>query len=177
VVFDGRDISRLPAQTIVRLGVAHVPEGRRLFAGLTVEENLRIGAYHRRDGEVSRDLEWVLTLFPRLRDRLRQVSGSMSGGEQRMCAIARGLMSRPRLIMIDELSLGLAPRLVEDLLGRLQEVGTNDRSILLVEQDVDAALRVAARGYVMETGEIVAEGPAGELLDDPRIREAYLGVA
>ena len=154
-------------------GVAHVPEGRRLFAGLTVRENLRVGAYAR-GGEA--DIERAVGLFPRLGERLDQVAGSMSGGEQQMCAIARGLMADPKLIMIDELSLGLAPNLVEQILERLTSVTEAGTAVLLVEQDVDAALEEAARGYVLENGRIVAAGESASLLDDPRIREAYLGV-
>jgi branched-chain amino acid transport system ATP-binding protein len=170
--FRERDLAGLLPEQIVERGIAHVPEGRRLFAGLTVRENLRVGAY-RRGG----DLGYVLELFPRLEERLRQVAGSLSGGEQQMCAIARGLMSSPDLLMVDELSLGLAPNLVEQILDRLEAIAANGTAVLLVEQDVDAALRLAARGYVLETGAIVAEGPSSDLLADPRIREAYLGVA
>jgi ABC-type branched-subunit amino acid transport system ATPase component len=173
----GRNIVGLAPERIVGLGIAHVPEGRHLFAGLTVRENLQIGAHHRRDGQVQEDLDWVLELFPRLRELLPRVAGRLSGGEQQMCAIGRGLMSRPALIMIDEMSLGLAPNLTESLLDRLREVPDRGLSALLVEQDVDAALEVASRGYVMETGRIVAEGSSTELRGDPLIREAYLGVS
>jgi branched-chain amino acid transport system ATP-binding protein len=151
------------------------PRARRRFPGLTVRENLIIGAYSRRDG--ARDIERMVHLFPQLGERLDQVAGSLSGGEQQMCAIARGLMARPNVLMIDELSLGLAPKLVDQLLERLQEIPEDGTSILLVEQDVDAALRLAQRAYVMETGRIVAEGTGEQLLNDPRVREAYLGVA
>ena len=158
---------------VVKTGIAHVPEGRRLFAGLTVRENLQVGAYAR-GGKA--DIERAVGLFPRLGERLDQVAGSMSGGEQQMCAIARGLMADPKLIMIDELSLGLAPNLVEQILERLTSVTEAGTAVLLVEQDVDAALETAARGYVLENGRIVAAGESASLLDDPRIREAYLGV-
>jgi branched-chain amino acid transport system ATP-binding protein len=161
-------------EDVARAGIAHVPEGRRLFAGLTVRENLRVGAYAS-GGEA--DIERAIELFPRLGERLDQVAGSMSGGEQQMCAIARGLMGDPKLIMIDELSFGLAPKLVEQILERLTGVTEAGTSVLLVEQDVDAALEVAARGYVLENGRIVAAGDSASLLEDPRIREAYLGVA
>src|SRR3954468_5885496 len=174
VFFDDVPISDLRPEQIVARGVAHVPEGRHLFSGLTVRENLMAGAFARRDGG---DLERALDLFPHLKERLDQVAASMSGGEQQMCAIARGLMSSPKLLMIDELSLGLAPKLVEDILGRLQEVADQGTALLIVEQDVDAALRIASRGYVLETGRIVSSGKSRELLDDPRVREAYLGVA
>ena len=161
-------------EDVVKAGIAHVPEGRRLFAGLTVRENLQVGAYAS-GGKA--DLERAVELFPRLGERLDQVAGSMSGGEQQMCAIARGLMANPTLIMIDELSLGLAPNLVEQILERLTSVTEAGTAVLLVEQDVDAALEAAARGYVLENGRIVAAGESASLLDDPRIREAYLGVA
>ena len=173
ITFDGKEISGLTPEEVVGLGIAHVPEGRRLFAGLTVRENLVVGAYSHRDGI---DVDRVVQMFPRLGARLEQVAGSLSGGEQQMCAIARGLMARPKLLMIDELSLGLAPNLVDQLLDRLKDVPADGTSILLVEQDVDAALRLAKRGYVMETGRIAATGTGEELLSDPRVREAYLGV-
>jgi branched-chain amino acid transport system ATP-binding protein len=166
-------VGRAPEEA-VRAGLAHVPEGRRLFAGLTVRENLRVGAYvHGERADIDRAVE----LFPRLGERLDQVAGSLSGGEQQMCAIARGLMANPKLIMIDELSLGLAPKLVEQILERLTSVTEAGTAVLLVEQDVDAALEAAARGYVLENGRIVASGESSALLEDPRIREAYLGVA
>jgi len=161
-------------EEVVRAGIAHVPEGRRLFAGLTVRENLRVGAYAS-GGDA--DIDRAVELFPRLGERLDQVAGSMSGGEQQMCAIARGLMADPKLIMIDELSLGLAPKLVEQILERLTSVTEAGTSVLLVEQDVDAALEAAARGYVLENGHIVASGESASLLEDPRIIEAHLGVA
>jgi branched-chain amino acid transport system ATP-binding protein len=172
--FDGRSLVGLPPEQIVELGIAHVPEGRRLFPGLTVRENLLAGAYASRGVA---DIDRAVELFPRLGERLTQVAGSLSGGEQQMCAIARGLMSRPKVLMIDELSLGLAPKLVEDILERLEAVAEEGTALLVVEQDVDAALRIAARGYVLENGRIVASGPSRELLEDPRVREAYLGVA
>lgn len=176
IVWDGTDIAALPPENVVGRGISHVPEGRRLFAGLTVRENLSLGAYSR--GQVSsQEIDRVVQLFPRLGERLDQVAGSLSGGEQQMCAIARGLMAHPRLLMIDELSLGLAPKLVDQLLDRLQEIPGQGTSVLLVEQDVDAALTLAQRAYVMETGRIVAKGTGEELLNDPRVREAYLGVA
>lgn len=176
VGWEGRNLAGSQPEQIVGLGIAHVPEGRRLFPGLTVRENLRIGAYHRKDADIDADLEWVVGLFPRMGERLGQVAGRLSGGEQQMCAIGRGLMSRPKLIMIDELSLGLAPNLVELFLERLVDIAATGTGVLLVEQDVDAALHVAARGYVLETGHMVAEGDSATLLADPRIREAYLGV-
>ena len=174
VRFDGDSLTGLAAERIVSRGIAHVPEGRHLFAGLTVRENLMAGAFAGRDGP---GLDRALELFPHLKDRLGQVAGSMSGGEQQMCASARGLMSGPKLLMIDELSLGLAPKLVEEILERLGEVAGQGTALLIVEQDVDAALRIAGRGYVLETGEVVSSGESAELLDDPRVREAYLGIA
>jgi branched-chain amino acid transport system ATP-binding protein len=172
IEFKGSDITHLAPERIVERGISHVPEGRRLFPGLTVKENLRVGAY--RSGDV--DLERAVELFPRLGDRLSQVAGSLSGGEQQMCAIARGLMSEPDLIMIDELSLGLAPKLVEEIIERLAEVSARGTAVLLVDQDADLALEAAARGYVLETGRIAASGSGEQLLADDRVREAYLGV-
>jgi branched-chain amino acid transport system ATP-binding protein len=174
VRFDGRSMLGRPPEDVVRAGIAHVPEGRRLFAGLTVRENLLMGA-HAQPGDA--DIERAVEMFPALAGRLDQVAGSLSGGEQQMCAIARGVMARPRLLMIDELSLGLAPKLVEQILERLPGVTEAGSAILLVEQDVDLALDLAARGYVLENGRIVATGASAELLADPRLREAYLGVA
>jgi branched-chain amino acid transport system ATP-binding protein len=172
--FDGDSVAGIRPEEVVKRGIAHVPEGRHLFSGLTVRENLMAGAFAGRDGA---DIDRALELFPHLRERLGQVAGSLSGGEQQMCAIARGLMSAPKLLMVDELSLGLAPKLVEDIIGRLEEVAGKGTSLLIVEQDVDAALRIAARGYVLETGRIVSSGESKQLLDDPKVREAYLGVA
>jgi branched-chain amino acid transport system ATP-binding protein len=166
----------MPSHQIVSLGIAHVPEGRHLFSGLTVKENLVIGSYHRKDSGIEADVQRMVEYFPQLGERMSQVAGRLSGGEQQMCAIARGLMAKPDLIMIDELSLGLAPNLVDDLLDRLDEIKRSGTSVLLVEQDVDAALRTAAHGYVLETGRIVAQGESAELLSDARVKEAYLGV-
>jgi branched-chain amino acid transport system ATP-binding protein len=173
VRFEDQPLRGLRPEQIVARGVAHVPEGRHLFQGLTVRENLMAGAYVRRDGA---ELDEVLELFPRLGERMSQVAGSLSGGEQQMCAIARGLMSRPKLLMIDELSLGLAPKLVDQIIDRLEVVAEGGTALLVVEQDVDAALRIAARGYVLETGRMAASGSSAELSEDPRVREAYLGV-
>jgi branched-chain amino acid transport system ATP-binding protein len=174
VRFEDQPLRGLRPEQIVTRGIAHVPEGRHLFQGLTVRENLMAGAYARRDGA---DLDEVVELFPRLGERMSQVAGSLSGGEQQMCAIARGLMSRPKLLMIDELSLGLAPKLVDQIIDRLEVVAEGGTALLVVEQDVDAALRIAARGYVLETGRMAASGSSAELSEDPRVREAYLGVA
>ncbi len=169
--FRGKELAGLPIEDIVRLGMAHVPERRRLFPGLTVRDNLRLGAWRSRDV----DLQRVLDLFPLLGERLGQVAGSMSGGEQQMCAIARGLMSQPDLIMIDELSLGLAPILVDEIMSRLPDIAAAGTAVLVVEQDVDVALRTAEFAYVLETGHVTITGPSRTLLADPRIRDAYLG--
>lgn len=176
VLFEGDEIQGMAPEHVVRRGIAHVPEGRRLFAGLTVRENLMMGAFHRRDEEIEADLDRVITMFPKLGDRIGQVAGHMSGGEQQMCAIARGLMSRPRLIMIDELSLGLAPNLVDMFLERLPALTEDGTAVLLVEQDVDAALDVAERAYVLESGSMLLSGPSAELRDDARVQQAYLGI-
>jgi len=175
--FSGGDLTKANTSDIVAAGIIHVPQGRRLFAGLTVRENLLQGAYLRRDRqEVQADLDRVVTLLPRLGERFNQAAGKMSGGEQQMCAIGRGLMSRPRLLMIDELSLGLAPLVVDNLLNLISEINRQGTTILLVEQDVQVALEHAHRGYVIETGRIVRSAPAAELLDDPGVKQAYLGL-
>jgi branched-chain amino acid transport system ATP-binding protein len=171
-VFQDTELSGRSIEQIVDLGIAHVPEGRRLFPGLSVRDNLRLGGWRVNN----RDLDRVVELFPVLGDRLNQVAGSMSGGEQQMVAIARGLMSQPHLIMIDELSLGLAPMIVDEIIERLPEIAASGTSVLLVEQDVDAALSVAEQAYVLETGHVVLSGEAGELLADERVRESYLGI-
>jgi branched-chain amino acid transport system ATP-binding protein len=177
--FAGRDITRIRAEYIVKAGLAHVPQGRRLFGGLTVEENLRLGAYTKRAGlanAIATDLERIYALLPKLRERRQQVAGSLSGGEQQMCAIARGLMTRPDLLLIDELSLGLAPTIVDDLLAAIDNIHRQEQlSILLVEQDVQIALERASRGYVIENGRIVLSGLGSELLKSEAIRVAYLG--
>jgi len=178
-VFAGRDITRYRAERIVQLGLVQVPQGRRLFGGLTVEENLRLGAYTHRAGSanaIAADLERVYTLLPQLRERRRQLAGSLSGGEQQMCAIARGLMARPALLMVDELSLGLAPNIVDDLLAAIDNIHRQEQlSFLLVEQDVQIALERAHHAYVIESGHIVLSGPAADLLRSEKIRMAYLG--
>jgi branched-chain amino acid transport system ATP-binding protein len=165
-----------PAQ-VLGLGIAHVPEGRRLFGAMSVEDNLMMGAYLRRASraELQRDLERIYALFPRLQERRTQAAGTMSGGEQQMCAIGRGLMSAPRLLMIDELSLGLSPLLVEQLVDALRVLNREGLTILVVEQDVVTALELSGTAFVMDTGRIVRHGPSGELLGDPAVRQAYLG--
>ncbi|MBE3598904.1 MAG: ABC transporter ATP-binding protein [Limnochordaceae bacterium] len=177
VRLDGRPISGLPADAIVSRGVAHVPEGRRVFATLTVEENLRLGAFLRRRDQagVARSLEWVYSLFPRLAERRRQLAGTLSGGEQQMLAIGRALMAGPRILLLDEPSLGLAPLLVRSIFATLRAIHRQGVAILLVEQNARAALRLAGRAYVLETGHLFAAGESGALAADPRIREAYLG--
>jgi branched-chain amino acid transport system ATP-binding protein len=159
------------------LGVALVPEGRRLFGAMSVEDNLMMGAYLRRASraDLQRDLDQIYTLFPRLKERRAQAAGTMSGGEQQMCAIGRGLMSAPRLLMIDELSLGLSPLLVEQLVEALAVLNREGLTIVVVEQDVVTALELADNAYVMDTGRIVRHGPSAELLGDPAVKQAYLG--
>jgi branched-chain amino acid transport system ATP-binding protein len=176
IVLAGRDVTPLPAHERARLGIALVPEGRRVFPRLSVEQNLRLGAYTRRDGEVAADLARMGELFPVLAERARQPAGTLSGGEQQMLAIARALMARPRIVLMDEPSMGLAPRVVTEIyriIGSLKRMGT---TILLVEQNARKALRVADRGYVLETGRLTLEAPAAALAADPRVQRAYLGV-
>jgi len=176
---DGREISTMVAEHRVRAGIALVPEGRRLFAGLSVLENLRLGAHLRRDGaETRRDLERIFGFFPELAALRDRTAGTLSGGEQQMCAIGRALMSAPRLLLVDEMSLGLAPVIVERLAGVLAAVNQEfGLTILLVEQDVELALEIGDRGYILDRGAIVGEGAAAELLQRIDIREAYMGVA
>ncbi|HEY8695939.1 MAG TPA: ABC transporter ATP-binding protein [Chloroflexota bacterium] len=176
IVFDGREITGVAADAIVHAGIAHVPQGRRLFAGLTVKQNLMLGAYTRRDAGQEKDLAWVFETFPRLKERQLQLAGTMSGGEQQMCAIGRALMSKPKLLLIDEPSLGLAPVVVDDLLEVLRKVHQQGTTVLMVEQDIQTALEEADRGYVLETGHITLTGPAAELLDNADVKKAYLGV-
>ena len=179
VQFDGRRITGLPAERIVVQGCALVPEGRQLFASMGVRENLLLGGYvlykRRQKAEVMESLEEVLALFPILRNRQSQLAGTLSGGEQQMLAIARALMSRPRLIMMDEPSMGLAPLIVRDIFRIIRTLREDGRTVLLVEQNAKAALSVADRGYVMETGGIVLEGSCGDLLDNRDVQRAYLG--
>ncbi|MEW5854600.1 MAG: ABC transporter ATP-binding protein [Myxococcota bacterium] len=176
VTFDGQDITGTRAHQLVARGMAHAPEGRGIFANLSVVENLELGAYlrHDRDG-IEQDKERAFKLFPRLRERQKQAAGTLSGGEQQMLAVARALMIRPRLLLLDEPSLGLAPQVVELIFNIVKEINAGGTAILLVEQNAHQALKVAHRGYVLETGSVVMEGPAGELLGNPEIRKAYLG--
>ncbi|MDX9954592.1 MAG: ABC transporter ATP-binding protein [Anaerolineae bacterium] len=176
IVYDGQAISRAGADAIVRLGLIHVPEGRRIFAPLTVRENLEMGAFTRKDKqEVAESLEQVFKLFPRLKERVAQTGGTLSGGEQQMLAVGRALMSKPRLLLMDEPSMGLAPILVEEIFNIIQEINKLGVTILLVEQNAHMALSVANRGYVLETGSIQLTGPAQALAADPQVQEAYLG--
>ncbi len=174
--FAGQDLTRLSPEKIVALGLALVPEGRRVFASLSVNANLELGAFHRPDKkQVRRDLEEVKARFPILRERAHQPAGTLSGGEQQILAIGRALMARPRLLMLDEPSMGLAPRMVAQVYDILRELKAAGTTILLVEQNARAALKLADRGYVMETGRIILEGPAAELKEDPEVQRAYLG--
>ncbi|HEU5394719.1 MAG TPA: ABC transporter ATP-binding protein [Candidatus Methylomirabilis sp.] len=171
----GEVLNALPPHEIVERGIAHVPEGRRIFKRLTVLENLEMGAYARRDGEVAADQERVYALFPRLKERREQVAGTLSGGEQQMLAIARALMARPKLLLLDEPSMGLAPILLEQIFDTIRDINRQGTTILLVEQNAYMALSIAGRGYVMETGGIVLEDTAQGLLTNEDVRRAYLG--
>jgi branched-chain amino acid transport system ATP-binding protein len=176
IEFDGQDLNRLAAERIVSLGLALVPEGRRVFSSLSVTANLELGAYHRRDkGQVRRDLDEMRERFPILKERARQAAGTLSGGEQQILAIGRALMARPRLLMLDEPSMGLAPLMVSRVYEILAELKAAGTTILLVEQNARAALKVADRGYVLETGRIILDGTAAELREDPEVQRAYLG--
>ncbi len=176
VTFGGASLVGKSADQVVRLGIAHVPQGRGTITDLTVEENLRLGAYTRRDGEVRDDIDRWFEVFPRLAERREQAAGSMSGGEQQMLAIARALMSRPRLLLLDEPSLGLAPIVTRELFERLGQINRDTgTAILVVEQNANLALDIAARGYVLEAGRIVTSGSADELKGDDAVRKAYLG--
>ena len=176
VRFDGAEITGLPTPAIIRRGVGSVPEARRLFGTMTVRENLLMGAYARSDrAEIAHDLERVLELFPRVAQRLEQAAGTLSGGEQQMVAMARALMGRPRLICMDEPTMGLSPLYVDRVLTLIQEINREGVSVFMVEQNASLALRIADYGYVLQTGRIILDGPARDLLHDPRIRDAYLG--
>ncbi len=175
--FNGQNITGATTQSIVEAGIAHVPEGRRLFGALPVRDNLLMGAFRRKDkAQVNADFTHIVDLFPRLKERLNSLAGTLSGGEQQMVAIGRGLMARPTLLMIDELSLGLAPVIIESLLGIIEQVNKEGTTILIVEQDVQTALEQANRGYVLETGHVTLEGSSQSLLQDERVKKAYLGV-
>jgi branched-chain amino acid transport system ATP-binding protein len=177
VRFDGHDIGGLPAHVIPERGISHVPEGRQLFPFMTVEENLGLGAYNRRSRpRASQTLAEMLELFPKLKERRRQLAGTLSGGEQQMVAIARGLMAAPRLLLLDEPSLGLSPKVTEEVFVRIQEIGKRDVTVLIVEQNVVDGLSISDRGYVVENGRVVMQGVAQELLRDDKVRAAYLGL-
>ncbi len=177
IYHEDRPISGLRPHEIVGLGISHCPEGRHIFGGLTVGENLRLGASRRRDREgIEQDREWIFSLFPVLKERLSQPGGTLSGGEQQMLAIARALMSRPKLLLLDEPSLGLAPLLVERIFDVILQIKQSGGTVLLVEQNAHMALEVADRAYVLETGRITLEGPAAELRTDPEVERAYLGI-
>jgi branched-chain amino acid transport system ATP-binding protein len=175
VVFDGRPLAGVPAHEVVARGIAHVPEGRRIFNRLSVRENLTMGAYLRTDADVAGDLDRAFTLFPRLKERITQVAGTLSGGEQQMLAIARALMARPRLLLLDEPSMGLAPVLVEQIFATIGSINQQGTTILLVEQNAAMALSIAHRGYVLETGAVVLAGTAVQLGENADVRRAYLG--
>ncbi len=176
ITYDGKDLLATKTMDMVSMGLALVPEGRRVFADLTVLENLKIGAYARKDeAGIKEDMEWVFDLFPRLKERTWQLSGTLSGGEQQMLAIGRGLMSRPKLLMMDEPSLGLAPLIVRDMFKIIKEVNKKGVTILLIEQNANAALHIADVGYVMEVGKITMTGGGKELLANEDVKKAYLG--
>ena len=175
IVFDGHEITRVPAHEIVRYGIALSPEGRHCFPRMTVRENLELGAYRGATELIPQDLERVFGLFPRLKERERQKAGTMSGGEQQMLAIGRALMARPKLLMLDEPSMGIAPILVQRIYETIGEINRSGTAILLVEQNANYALEIARRGYVLETGQIALSGDSGQLRDDPEVQRAYLG--
>jgi len=177
VKFRGQETTITPPEQIVRLGISQVPEGRKIFAPLTVRENLLMGAYTRNDpAEIEKSMQRVFTSFPRLKERISQLGGTLSGGEQQMLATGRGLMSRPSLLLLDEPSMGLSPILVEEIFRIIQEINAQGTSILLVEQNALMALSIASRAYVLETGRIVLEGDAKVVRDNPQVKSAYLGI-
>jgi branched-chain amino acid transport system ATP-binding protein len=177
VIYEGRDITRLPAHEIVKLGLAHVPEGRMVFANLTVLENLQMGAYLRSDrAGIAADMDYVFRIFPRLKERERQISGTLSGGEQQMLAIGRALMSKPKFLMLDEPSLGIAPLLVKTIFEKIVEINREQGiTILLVEQNANLALEVSRFGYVLETGRVILQDDSAKLRSNPQVKSAYLG--
>lgn len=179
VTFDGQEITRLPPEKVVRLGISHVPERRQIFGEMSVLDNLMLGAYHRFGKEtkaaIQRDLDTVFEIFPILKERQKQPGGTLSGGQQQMLAVGRGLMSRPKLLLLDEPSLGLAPLLVREIMRVVGELRSRGTTVLLIEQNARAALRIADRGYLMETGKVVLEGTASDLIADPKVQSAYLG--
>lgn len=178
ILFEGVDITSMPTREIVAKGIVLVPEGRRVFPNLTVADNLKLGAYLRKDkDEIARDFDYVYELFPRLKERTWQMAGTLSGGEQQMLAVGRALMARPKLIMMDEPSLGLAPLVVQDIFKIISQINEQGVTVLLIEQNANAALHIADVGYVLEVGRIIMSGPGRDLLADERVRAAYLGKA
>jgi branched-chain amino acid transport system ATP-binding protein len=176
ITFEGNVISKLPGHKIAGLGISHVPEGRRIFANMTVQENLELGAYLRKDkNNIARDIELVFDKFPRLKERIKQQAGTLSGGEQQMLAMGRALMIKPKIILLDEPSMGLAPIIVKDIFSIIEEINKAGTTVLLVEQNAHMALSIADKAYVIETGKIVLEGKAEELLNNDQVRSAYLG--
>lgn len=175
-MFYDKDISKISSDEIVKMGLIHVPEGRRVFSNMTVKENLDIGAYTRKDKDgIKKDRDLVFDLFPRLRERIKQYAGTLSGGEQQMLAIGRGLMARPKLLLLDEPSMGLAPILVDEIFSIVKSINKEGVTILLVEQNAFKALALANRGYILETGKIIKSGSGSELINDPAVKSAYLG--
>jgi len=175
ILFLGESTKKLEAHKIVEMGISHVPEGRRVFSGLTVLENLQMGAYTRKDKvEIEKDLQKVFHHFPRLLERKNQLAGTLSGGEQQMLAMGRALMSRPKIMLLDEPSMGLAPLLVDEIFKIIEEINKSGTTILLVEQNANRALHISNYGYVLETGKVIAEGPSKQLMEDPKVIEAYL---
>lgn len=176
ISFLGQDLSKAEAHNILKMGMAHVPEGRRVFAGMTVKENLEMGAYTRRDAnEINNNLERVFMRFPRLLERRKQLAGTLSGGEQQMLAIGRAIMSNPKMLLLDEPSMGLSPLLVKEIFSIIKELNESGMTILLVEQNAKKALSISNRAYVLETGKIVLEGDAKELMENDAVKKAYLG--
>ncbi len=175
IEFDGKDISKMPAHKIVAEGLAQVPEGRRVFANLSVETNLEMGAYLRNDNKIDADMEHIYELFPRLKERRKQLAGTLSGGEQQMLAMGRALMSKPKLLLLDEPSMGLSPILVNEIFDIIKTVNKEGVTVLLVEQNASKALQIADKAYVLETGNISVSGYAKDVAANPRVREAYLG--
>jgi len=177
MTYGTQDLTAIPAHRLVDVGISQVPEGRRVFANLSVLDNLEMGAYRRRDARgIAEDLDWVFEMFPVLKERRRQLAGTLSGGEQQMLAMGRGLMSKPELMLLDEPSMGLAPMLVREIFDIIVRINTTGTSILLVEQNAIMALAIADRAYVLETGTIALDGTASHLSNDPRVREVYLGI-
>lgn len=175
IKFKDKEITTIPAHDIVRSGISHSPEGRRIFTNMSVQENLQLGAFIRKDGNIASDMETVLQRFPRLRERIKQNSGTMSGGEQQMLAIGRALMARPEILLLDEPSLGLAPLIVQEIFNIVLDLNKEGTTVLIVEQNANRALEIAHRAYVLETGNIVLSGTGKDLLSDPKVKEAYLG--